>query len=77
MIGAEAALELGLVDHVLRPEALLDGSLELLLEAIEAGGGKRRPEADLSDVAEVVRRARARVDDAVHGQAQRRTERSS
>ena len=69
MIGAEAALELGLVDHVLRPEALLDGSLELLLEAIEAGAGKRRPEADLSDAAEVVRRARARVDDAVHGQA--------
>ena len=64
MIGAEAALELGLVDHVLRPEALLDGSLELLLEAIEAGAGKRRPEADLSDAAEVVRRARARVDDA-------------
>jgi 3-hydroxyacyl-CoA dehydrogenase/enoyl-CoA hydratase/carnithine racemase len=69
LIGAEEALELGLVDHVFAPDELLDRSLELLLELIEAGNGKRRPDADLSDAAEVVRRARARVDDAVHGQA--------
>ena len=68
-IGAEAALELGLVDHLLAPDELVERSLELLLEAIEAGTGKRRPSADLSDVAEVVRRARTRVDDAVHGHA--------
>jgi 3-hydroxyacyl-CoA dehydrogenase/1,4-dihydroxy-2-naphthoyl-CoA synthase len=69
MIGAEEAFGLGLVDHVLPSSELVDRSLERLLEAIEAGAGKRRPDADLADVAEVVRRARARVDDAVHGQA--------
>ncbi len=69
MIGAEEALAIGLVDHVVPTEELLDRSLELLLEAIEAGGGKRRPAANLADVAAVVRRARARVDDVVHGQA--------
>ncbi|HEY1316812.1 MAG TPA: 3-hydroxyacyl-CoA dehydrogenase NAD-binding domain-containing protein [Gaiella sp.] len=66
---ADEALELGLVDQVCAPEELLERSLELLLERIEEGEGKRRPAADLSDVADVVRRARARVDDAVHGQA--------
>jgi 3-hydroxyacyl-CoA dehydrogenase/enoyl-CoA hydratase/carnithine racemase len=69
LIGANEALALGLVDLVVEPGELLGRSLELLLEAIEAGGGKRRPAADLTDVAEVVRRARARVDDTVHGQA--------
>ncbi|HET6684533.1 MAG TPA: 3-hydroxyacyl-CoA dehydrogenase NAD-binding domain-containing protein [Gaiella sp.] len=69
LIGAEEALELGLVDQLFAAEELLDRSLELLLERIEAGEGKRRPDADLSDVGDVVRRARTRVDDAVHGQA--------
>jgi 3-hydroxyacyl-CoA dehydrogenase/enoyl-CoA hydratase/carnithine racemase len=69
MIAADEALELGLVDHLFPPEDLLELSLERLLEWIDAGEGKRRPAADLSDVAEVVRRARTRVDDAVHGQA--------
>jgi 3-hydroxyacyl-CoA dehydrogenase/enoyl-CoA hydratase/carnithine racemase len=69
LIRAADALELGLVDHVLEPVEFVDDSLELLLQRIEAGDGKRHPEADLSDVAEVVRKARARVDDVVHGQA--------
>ncbi|MCZ7589630.1 MAG: 3-hydroxyacyl-CoA dehydrogenase NAD-binding domain-containing protein [Gaiella sp.] len=69
MLRAAEALELGLVDHVLEPVEFLDESLELLLRRIEAGGGKRGTDADLSDVAEVVRKARARVDDVVHGQA--------
>ncbi|HET9242032.1 MAG TPA: 3-hydroxyacyl-CoA dehydrogenase NAD-binding domain-containing protein [Gaiella sp.] len=69
LIRAADALELGIVDHVLEPVEFVDESLELLLQQIEAGDGKRRPDADLSDVAEVVRKARARVDDAVHGQA--------
>jgi 3-hydroxyacyl-CoA dehydrogenase/enoyl-CoA hydratase/carnithine racemase len=69
MIGADDALELGLVDHVFAPEELVDRSLALLLAHIEEGEGKRRPDADLSDAAEVVRKARARVDDVVHGQA--------
>ena len=65
---AADALELGLVDHVLDPVEFVDESLELLLRQIEAGEGKRHP-ADLSDVADVVRKARARVDDVVHGQS--------
>lgn len=69
LIGAREALELGLVDHVLEPVEFLDESLELLLRRIEEGPGKRVPDADLSDVAEIVRKARARVDDVVHGEA--------
>ena len=66
---APEALELGLVDHVLEPVEFLDESIELLLRRVETGGGKRALDADLSDVAEVVRKARFRVDDVVHGQA--------
>ena len=69
MIRAAEALELGLVDHVLEPVEFLDDSLELLLRRVEAGEGKRALDADLSDVSDVVRKARSRVDDVVHGQA--------
>jgi 3-hydroxyacyl-CoA dehydrogenase/enoyl-CoA hydratase/carnithine racemase len=69
LIRAAEALELGLVDHVLEPVEFLDESIQLLLRRIEAGDGKREPAADLSEAAEVVRKARARVDDVVHGQA--------
>jgi 3-hydroxyacyl-CoA dehydrogenase/enoyl-CoA hydratase/carnithine racemase len=69
LIRAADALELGLVDHVLEPVEFVDESLEVLLGRIEAGEGKREPAADLSDVADVVRKARSRVDDVVHGQA--------
>ena len=69
LIRAAEALELGLVDHVLQPVEFLDESLELLLRRIESGGGKRQPAADLADASEVVRKARSRVDDVVHGQA--------
>ena len=69
LIRAWEALELGLVDHVLDPVEFLDESIQLLLRRIEAGEGKRQPAADLSDATEVVRKARARVDDVVHGQA--------
>ena len=69
LLAAGAALELGLVDEVFEPDELDQRSLELLLGRIETGGGKRHGDADLSDAAEVVRRARARVDDVVHGLA--------
>jgi 3-hydroxyacyl-CoA dehydrogenase/enoyl-CoA hydratase/carnithine racemase len=70
MLRAPEALELGLVDHVVEPVEFLDESIELLLRRVESGEGKRELlAADLSDAAEVVRKARARVDDAVHGQA--------
>jgi enoyl-CoA hydratase/carnithine racemase len=66
---ASDALELGLVDHVLEPVEFVDESLELLVERIESGEGKREPAADLADVSDVVRKARSRVEDVVHGQA--------
>lgn len=66
---AAEALELGLVDHVLEPVEFVDESIELLLRRIEAGEGKREPSTDPTDVAEIVRKARNRVDDVVHGQA--------
>ena len=57
------------MDALLEPVEFLDESLALLLEKIEEGAGKRRPAADLSDAAEVVRKARARLDGQVHGAA--------
>ena len=65
---ADEALELGLVDHLLEPVEFLDESIEWLVRTIEAEPPPRA-DADLADVAEVVRKARARVDDAVHGEA--------
>jgi 3-hydroxyacyl-CoA dehydrogenase len=47
----------------------LDESLAFLVRTIEAGGGKREPDADLSELDEVVRKARSRLDDQVHGAA--------
>lgn len=69
MLTAPQALELGLVDHVLDPVEFLDESIGLLVRRIEEGAGKRELDADLSDAAEVCARARARVDDQVHGAA--------
>jgi 3-hydroxyacyl-CoA dehydrogenase/enoyl-CoA hydratase/carnithine racemase len=67
MLNAQQAFEAGFADALLDPVEFLDESLALLLDRIESG--KRRPNADLSDVAEVVRKARSRVDGQVHGAA--------
>jgi 3-hydroxyacyl-CoA dehydrogenase/enoyl-CoA hydratase/carnithine racemase len=69
MLDGRKAFELGFVDHLLEPVEFVDESLELLVQAIEAGDGKREPDADLSDTAEVVRKARAQLDGQVHGAA--------
>ncbi len=69
MLTASQALELGLVDHVVDPFELVDESLAILVDHVEDGGGKRALDADLGDATEVCARARARVDDAVHGAA--------
>ena len=69
MLNAKQAFELGFADSLLEPVEFLDESLSLLLEKIEEGVGKRRPAADLSDAAEVVRKARSRLDGQVHGAA--------
>jgi 3-hydroxyacyl-CoA dehydrogenase len=67
MLDAEQAHEAGYADVVLDPVEFLDESLAFLLDRVEEGAGKRRPDADLSGVAEVCRKARSRLDGQVHG----------
>jgi len=67
MLDARRALDAGFADALLEPVEFLDESLAFLRGKIEEGAGKRRPAADLSDVAEVCRKARSRLDGQVHG----------
>ena len=67
LTGAEA-FELGFADALLEPVEFLDESLAVLVAHIEAGAPARKP-ADLSDTAEVIRRARLQLDDSLHGAA--------
>src|SRR5262249_52787823 len=69
MLDARRAFAAGFVDALLAPVEFLDESLAFLLDKIEEGAGKRRAAADLSDAAEVCRKARARLDGQVHGAA--------
>jgi 3-hydroxyacyl-CoA dehydrogenase/enoyl-CoA hydratase/carnithine racemase len=69
MLNAGQAFEAGFADALLEPVEFLDESLAFLVRTIEEGGGKREPAADLSDLDEVVRKARSRLDDQVHGAA--------
>jgi enoyl-CoA hydratase/carnithine racemase len=63
MLDAGQALDLGFVDRVAEPERLIDEAITLAREQ------PSRPEADLSSTPEVVRRARAQLDDSLHGAA--------
>ncbi|MGH3128043.1 MAG: 3-hydroxyacyl-CoA dehydrogenase NAD-binding domain-containing protein, partial [Gaiellaceae bacterium] len=67
MLDARRAFEAGFVDVLIEPVEFLDESLAYLLDKVEEGTGKRRPAADLSDTAEVCRKARSRLDGQVHG----------
>ena len=67
MLTGPQAFEQGFADALFESVEFLDESLALLIDKIEAGDGKRRPAVDLSDVTEVVRKARARLDGQVHG----------
>jgi 3-hydroxyacyl-CoA dehydrogenase/enoyl-CoA hydratase/carnithine racemase len=69
MLDARKAFELGFADHLLEPVEFVDESLELLLQTIEEGAGKREPAADLSQAAEIVRKARLQLDGQLHGAA--------
>ncbi|HEX2427786.1 MAG TPA: 3-hydroxyacyl-CoA dehydrogenase NAD-binding domain-containing protein [Gaiellaceae bacterium] len=69
MLTAAQAHEAGFTDALLDPVEFVDESLVFLLDRVEEGEGKRRPRADLGDVAEVCRKARARLDGQVHGAA--------
>ncbi|MEX0674318.1 MAG: 3-hydroxyacyl-CoA dehydrogenase NAD-binding domain-containing protein [Gaiellaceae bacterium] len=64
MLDGKTAFELGFADALLEPVEFLDESIAFL----RAGPPAREP-ADLSGMEDVVRRARARVDDQVHGAA--------
>jgi 3-hydroxyacyl-CoA dehydrogenase/enoyl-CoA hydratase/carnithine racemase len=66
LIGAKDAVELGLADRVLEPVEFVDESLAFAVELAERGIVERAP-PDWSEAEAVFRRARARVDDAVHG----------
>jgi 3-hydroxyacyl-CoA dehydrogenase/enoyl-CoA hydratase/carnithine racemase len=69
MLDAHKAFEVGFADVLLDPVEFLDESLAFLLDRIDESPGKRRPGADLSDIAEVCRKARSRLDGQVHGAA--------
>jgi 3-hydroxyacyl-CoA dehydrogenase/enoyl-CoA hydratase/carnithine racemase len=69
MLSAQQAFEVGFADALLEPVEFLDESLAYLLDKVDEGAGKRRPSADLSDVGEVCRKARSRLDGQVHGAA--------
>jgi 3-hydroxyacyl-CoA dehydrogenase/enoyl-CoA hydratase/carnithine racemase len=62
LLKADEAFELGIVDAVLDPVEFLDESL-----AYARALSVERREPDWSDVETVLRKARSRVDDAVHG----------
>ena len=63
MLNSEQARELGFVDRVVEPEQLIEDAISLAREQ------PLRVEADLSSTSEVVRRARAQLDDSLHGAA--------
>ncbi|MDQ3992480.1 MAG: 3-hydroxyacyl-CoA dehydrogenase, partial [Actinomycetota bacterium] len=68
LLDAGKACDLGLADALLEPVEFLDESLAFAVELAERGGLDREP-ADLSDAAQVTGRARARLDDSLHGAA--------
>jgi len=63
LLTAPEAFELGLADALLEPVEFVDESLQFAREL----GGLRRDEPDWSELDAVLRKTRARIDDAVHG----------
>ncbi|MFO7573039.1 MAG: 3-hydroxyacyl-CoA dehydrogenase NAD-binding domain-containing protein [Gaiellaceae bacterium] len=68
MLNAQQAFEQGFADEILDPVEFLDESIAWLLRALEEARPPRAY-ADLSDVGEVTRKARARLDGQLHGAA--------
>jgi 3-hydroxyacyl-CoA dehydrogenase/1,4-dihydroxy-2-naphthoyl-CoA synthase len=66
LLTAPEAFELGLADHLLAPVEFLDESLQVAVDLVRATPTERPP-ADWADLETVLRKARSRVDDAVHG----------
>jgi 3-hydroxyacyl-CoA dehydrogenase/enoyl-CoA hydratase/carnithine racemase len=66
MLSGPEAHELGLADRLLEPAEFLDSSIAFALE-LSSWRGVHRDPPDCQGYEEVIRRARNRVDDAVHG----------
>ena len=69
MLNGAQAFKLGFADRLLAPVEFLDESLAFALELTRAHGRLPADEPVRADVGEVLRRARARLDDQVHGAA--------
>jgi 3-hydroxyacyl-CoA dehydrogenase/enoyl-CoA hydratase/carnithine racemase len=69
MLDGRKARELGFADELLEPAEFVDESLAFLVERIGDGKPPRETELVADEVDEVVRKARSRVDDQVHGAA--------
>jgi 3-hydroxyacyl-CoA dehydrogenase/enoyl-CoA hydratase/carnithine racemase len=67
LVGAAEAVELGLADRLLAPVEFVDESLAFAQALASNTLLLAREEPDWSDTDNVLRRARSRVDDAVHG----------
>ena len=68
MLTGPEAVEAGLADRLLEPAEFVDDSLAFAVALAEAGGFER-DEPDLSGMEEAVGRARAQLDDSIHGAA--------
>lgn len=66
LLSAPEAFELGLADRVLEPVEFVDESLAFAMQLVE-WGGIDRVEPDWAELETLLRRARSRIDDAVHG----------
>ena len=69
MLTGPQAFEAGFAEALFEAVEFLDESLAFLVAKVEEGAGKQHPSADLSDVAEVCRKARSRLDGQLHGAA--------
>ena len=67
LLTAPEAFELGLADRLLEPVEFLDESLQFAVDLVRTPDRTGRAEPDWSDLEAVLRKARSRVDDAVHG----------
>jgi len=67
LLKAGEAVEAGLADRLLAPVEFLDESIAFALELVESP--LERTPSDTADFADVIRRARNQLDDAVHGAA--------
>jgi len=67
LLKAAEAVEAGLADRLLAPVEFLDESIAFALELVESPLERTPP--DTADLADVIRRARNQIDDAVHGAA--------